>query len=79
MAPVLYPFVRDGSERRVWYWSWFKYRDNPTKIPLFDGSEYNIGGDGKFWEQHGSTAGMDFVKIPSGDSGGCITTGPLPK
>ncbi|KAM0501220.1 hypothetical protein ACHAPB_005105 [Verticillium nonalfalfae] len=61
------------------YWSWFKYRDNPTKIPLFDGSEYNIGGDGKFWEQHGSTAGMDFVKIPSGDSGGCITTGPLPK
>ncbi|EEY24097.1 conserved hypothetical protein [Verticillium alfalfae VaMs.102] len=54
------------------------YRDNPTEIPLFDGSEYNIGGDGKFWEQHGSTADMDFVKIPSGDGGGCITTGPLP-
>ncbi|CRK37067.1 hypothetical protein BN1723_015173 [Verticillium longisporum] len=61
------------------YWNWFKYRDNPTENPLFDGSEYSIGGDGEFWEHNGSTAGMGFVKIPSGDGGGCVTTGPLAK
>ncbi|KAG7133880.1 Tyrosinase P like protein [Verticillium longisporum] len=66
-----------GYEGYQPYWNWFKYRDNPTENPLFDGSEYSIGGDGEFWEHNGSTAGMGFVKIPSGDGGGCVTTGPL--
>ncbi|KAF9872317.1 hypothetical protein CkaCkLH20_10144 [Colletotrichum karsti] len=58
------------------YWNWLAYRDDPSKAPMFDGSDASMGGDGAFRAHNGSTSGGG-VWIPSGNGGGCVTKGPF--
>ncbi|GKT93291.1 FAD binding domain-containing protein [Colletotrichum tofieldiae] len=59
------------------YWNWLAYRDDPSKAPMFDGSETSMSGDGAFKAHNGSVAGRGTVWIPSGNGGGCVTSGPF--
>lgn len=59
------------------YWNWFNSADDLTKSPMFDGSETSMGGDGEFLEHNGTLAGAGAIFIPSGNGGGCVTTGPF--
>ncbi|TEA17227.1 Tyrosinase-like protein orsC [Colletotrichum sidae] len=57
------------------YWNWLAYRDDPSKSPMFDGSETSMGGNGAFKTHNGSISAG--VWIPSGNGGGCVTKGPF--
>ncbi|KAI1878068.1 hypothetical protein JX265_002436 [Neoarthrinium moseri] len=59
------------------YWNWFKYRDDVTKSPVFDGSETSLGGDGEFFWHNGTLAGILKIPLPSGKGGGCMKSGPF--
>ncbi|KAJ0383292.1 hypothetical protein COL922a_010781 [Colletotrichum nupharicola] len=65
-----------GYEGYQPYWNWLSYRDDPSKAPMFDGSETSMSGNGVFKAHNGSTSGGG-VYIPSGDGGGCVTKGPF--
>lgn len=45
---------------------------------MFDGSETSMSGNGAYKYHNGSTSGGG-VYIPSGEGGGCITSGPFAK
>ncbi|KAK0372696.1 hypothetical protein CLIM01_09952 [Colletotrichum limetticola] len=60
------------------YWNWLSYREDPSKSPMFDGSETSMSGNGVFKYHNGSTSGGG-VYIPSGEGGGCVTSGPFAK
>ncbi|TQN63790.1 Tyrosinase-like protein orsC, partial [Colletotrichum shisoi] len=59
------------------YWNWLTYRDDPSKAPMFDGSDTSLSGDGTFRAHNGSVAARGGVWIPSGNGGGCVTSGPF--
>lgn len=48
------------------YWNWFKYQEDLSQSPVFDGSDTSFGGDGEFFAHNGSIAGQGKVWIPSG-------------
>ena len=52
------------------YWNWFKYQNDLSKSPVFDGSDTSLGGDGEFFAHNGSIAGNGKVWLPSGKGGG---------
>lgn len=60
------------------FWNWFKYQDDVSKNPIFDGSELSLGGQGAF-VQHNGTLAAGLVWIPSDKGGGCIDGGGLGK
>ncbi|KAK2761472.1 hypothetical protein CKAH01_16298 [Colletotrichum kahawae] len=61
------------------YWNWLAYRDEPSKAPMFDGSDTSMSSNGVFKYHNGSSSGLTAraVYIPSGDGGGCVTRGPF--
>ncbi|KAI1849818.1 hypothetical protein JX265_012284 [Neoarthrinium moseri] len=59
------------------YWNWLSYQNNPTKSPVFDGSATSMSGDGSFVAHNGSVGGAGAIFLPSGNGGGCITSGPF--
>jgi tyrosinase len=61
------------------YWDWTLYADDPRLSPVFDGSKYSMGSNGKVIP-HGPTLLAAFGKqftLPPGTGGGCIETGPF--
>lgn len=61
------------------YWNWFTHADNIYESPVFDGSETSLSGDGEYFEHEGSLGGASLIKIPSGNGGGCVSSGPFAK
>jgi tyrosinase len=59
------------------YWNWFTYQDNLRASPIFDGSDTSMGSDGSFVKHNGSVGGAGKIFLPSGEGGGCITSGPF--
>ncbi|GAW22247.1 hypothetical protein ANO14919_117830 [Xylariales sp. No.14919] len=59
------------------YWNWLDNTSDPSKSPLFDGSDTSFSGDGVFVAHNGSVNGNGNVYIPSGKGGGCVTSGPF--
>ncbi|CAG8958332.1 hypothetical protein HYFRA_00000689 [Hymenoscyphus fraxineus] len=62
------------------YWNWGKYAEDPLNSPLFDGSEYSLGGNGENMNYPPTcvpNCQNPNLVIPSGVGGGCITTGPF--
>ncbi|KAE8844261.1 hypothetical protein PTNB85_02526 [Pyrenophora teres f. teres] len=59
------------------YWNWFTYQDDLRASPIFDGSDTSMGGDGTFVQHNGSTGGGGTIYLPSGQGGGCISSGPF--
>ncbi|KAK5659064.1 hypothetical protein OQA88_1152 [Cercophora sp. LCS_1] len=62
------------------YWNWGRYAADPVNSPLFNGDEYSMGGNGKKETYPGITipgAPAPANRIPPGDGGGCVTTGPF--
>lgn len=65
------------------YWDWTEDTDGFALHPLFDGSEYSIGGNGLYVEHptaNGTVPGLPaphVVTRPSGTGGGCVVDGPL--
>ncbi|KDN71871.1 hypothetical protein CSUB01_10977 [Colletotrichum sublineola] len=61
------------------YWNWFAHTDDPRKSPVYDGSETSLSGDGAFVPHNGSVSLSPFgeIFVPSGNGGGCVTSGPL--
>jgi tyrosinase len=59
------------------YWNWFTHQDDPRKSPVFDGSDTSLSGDGAFFLHNGSSTGSGAFEIPSGNGGGCVTSGPF--
>ncbi|KAK1531793.1 hypothetical protein CPAR01_11442 [Colletotrichum paranaense] len=59
------------------YWNWLKYQDDLRKSPVFDGSDTSLSGDGAFLQHNGSVSGAGAIVLPSGDGGGCVTSGPF--
>ena len=63
------------------YYSWPWWANDPTKSPLFDGSETSLSGDGAY------VAGRNASCLPSdarcvvtlqpANGGGCVTSGPM--
>ncbi|KAJ3543058.1 hypothetical protein NM208_g3782 [Fusarium decemcellulare] len=65
------------------YWDWTEHNDNFTQHPLFDGSEYSLGGNG-LYVPHGIANGTvpgvpdpQVVTKPPGTGGGCVVDGPF--
>ncbi|KAK6821124.1 Di-copper centre-containing protein [Apiospora arundinis] len=59
------------------YWNWFKYTDDLSKSPVFDGGPTSMGGDGEYFPHNGSMGGVNTIHFPSGKGGGCVTSGPF--
>ncbi|KKY30786.1 putative fad binding domain-containing protein [Diaporthe ampelina] len=59
------------------YWNWFDYTDDLTESPLFDGSDTSMSGDGAYLAHNGSLSGANNIFLPSGNGGGCVTSGPF--
>ncbi|GAP87774.1 putative FAD binding domain-containing protein [Rosellinia necatrix] len=59
------------------YWNWLDSREDPSKSPIFDGTDTSFSGDGAFAAHNGSVNGNGNVFIPSGKGGGCVTSGPF--
>jgi len=63
------------------YWDWTLFAEDPRLSPVFDGSKYSMGGNGKVIP-HGATLLKAFGKeftLPPGTGGGCIEKGPFSK
>lgn len=61
------------------YWNWLTNQNDLTKHPVFDGSDTSMSGDGSFVQHNGSVGGAGAIFLPSGQGGGCITSGPFKK
>lgn len=64
------------------YWNWGRYAADPVNSPLFNGDEYSMGGNGAKETYPGIMipgAPAPANRIPPGDGGGCVTTGPFKK
>ncbi|KAI0528040.1 hypothetical protein F5B22DRAFT_632546 [Xylaria bambusicola] len=59
------------------YWNWLDNRNDPSKSPLFDGTDTSFSGDGAFIAHNGSVNGNGMIFVPSGKGGGCVTSGPF--
>lgn len=60
------------------YWNWFANGGDIKQNSVFDGSATSMGGDGAYVEHNGTTP-VTGLYIPSGDGGGCISSGPFAK
>ncbi|KAL9081247.1 MAG: hypothetical protein Q9157_000222 [Trypethelium eluteriae] len=62
------------------YWNWARYSEDPLGSSLFDGSDYSIGGNGKYVKEGEvnipSNAAPSIV-LPPQQGGGCVTSGPF--
>jgi tyrosinase len=61
---------------------WGKYAMDPLHSPIFDGSDTSMGGDGSYVKHDpvGIPTNDDpEILIPTGNGGGCITSGPFKK
>ncbi|KAL8821914.1 MAG: hypothetical protein Q9223_000144 [Gallowayella weberi] len=61
------------------YWDWTKYYADPASSPIFDGSDYSLGSNGKYFP-HGATVLEAFgltLKLPGGTGGGPVYKGPF--
>lgn len=67
-----------GYEGYAPYWNWFTHADNFSASPVFDGSDTSLSGDGAFFAHNGSDP-ITGLHLPSGNGGGCVTSGPLVK
>ncbi|KAK3215191.1 hypothetical protein GRF29_19g2528404 [Pseudopithomyces chartarum] len=64
------------------YYSYSRWYKDPTKSPLLDGSETSISGQGAKGCTNQTFTGIPLnddakIKIPHGQGGGCITSGPF--
>lgn len=64
------------------YYSYSRWRNDPTKSPLLDGSDTSISGQGQAACIHQTFTGIPLntnalIKIPHGAGGGCVTSGPF--
>lgn len=64
-----------GYKGTLPYWNWFKYQDNLSASPVFDGSDTSMGGDGEYFKHNGSLVGAGQVWLPPGKGGG-VSLGP---
>ena len=68
-----------GYTGRQPYWDFTQHWEDPSKSPVFDGSELSMGSNGQV-VPHGianlQAFGQTF-KVPPGTGGGCIESGPL--
>lgn len=55
------------------YWEWGLDCGNMDKSPVFDGSEYSLGGNGEFVPNHRAAIGG----AKAGTGGGCLKKGPF--
>ncbi|KAI8954145.1 putative tyrosinase [Xylaria longipes] len=65
------------------YWDWTLHTDDISQDPLFDGSEYSMGGNGVY-VPHGTLNGTvpgvpapQVITRPPGTGGGCVIDGPF--
>lgn len=70
---------QDTAKGMLQYWNWFTYQDALSESPVFDGSDTSMGSNGAYEYHNGSLAGAGTISIPSGEGGGCITSGPFSK
>ncbi|OHW98056.1 FAD binding domain-containing protein [Colletotrichum incanum] len=68
---------RTGLTVMPQYWNWLKNQDDLTKSPVFDGSDFSLSGDGAYVKHNGSVSGAGAIVLPSGNGGGCVTSGPF--
>jgi tyrosinase len=73
-----------AADIAVQYWDYGRWADDPLGSPLFDGSEYSLGGNGAPVSQTAGGGGGGFGSFggspaPPGVGGGCISTGPFKK
>ncbi|EHL00754.1 hypothetical protein M7I_3140 [Glarea lozoyensis 74030] len=74
-------FSARGEEQ---YWNWAITALDPINSPVYDGSEFSMGGNGVY-EEHNCTNGLFSTTepplgcIPAGEGGGCVETGPFKK
>ena len=65
------------------YWDWTTHSNDISSSPLFDGSEYSLGGNGIYVPHefvNGTVPGVpepQYVARPPGTGGGCVTDGPF--
>ncbi|GAP88742.1 putative tyrosinase central domain protein [Rosellinia necatrix] len=65
------------------YWDWSLYTDDFSADPLFDGSEYSLGGNGVYVPHDtlsGNVPGVpepQFISRAPGTGGGCVVDGPF--
>lgn len=69
----------DQKLMRKQYWNWFTNANDIYKSPVFDGSDTSMSGDGDYFEHNGALGGASLIKIPSGNGGGCVSSGPFAK
>jgi len=71
-----------GYEGTQPYWDWaLTAQTGLEKSPIFDGSDYSMGGNGEKLVQTGDIVlgggGLPPLSITTGTGGGCVTTGPF--
>ncbi|KAF3008595.1 hypothetical protein E8E13_007659 [Curvularia kusanoi] len=63
------------------YYSWPWWANDPTKSPVFDGSETSLSGDGLYVPGRNASCLPSntrcLVTLQPGNGGGCVTSGPL--
>ncbi|RSM02270.1 hypothetical protein CDV31_010990 [Fusarium ambrosium] len=65
------------------YWDWaLTAITGLSKSSIFDGSEYSMSGDGEYIPDRpdvilGASSGLPPVYLPTGNGGGCVTSGPF--
>ncbi|KAI6711691.1 hypothetical protein PZA11_006351 [Diplocarpon coronariae] len=63
------------------YWDWTKFSNNTSSGPVFDGSATSMSGNGIYVAGRGDLAlslpGYPDIKLPPGDGGGCVFSGPF--
>jgi tyrosinase len=63
------------------YYSWPKWAADPTKSPVFDGSDLSMSGDGAPQPGRNNTCipsnDLCQISLTPGNGGGCVTSGPF--
>lgn len=63
------------------YWDWGADVDDMESSPVYDGSDTSLSGNGAHVEEDGDVPltlpGIAPVELPTGDGGGCVTSGPF--
>ena len=64
------------------YYNWPRWSDDPSKSPALDGSATSMSGNGALGCSNQTFYGIPTnaapqIKIPKGNGGGCVTSGPF--